>query len=96
MTFVEFLNYVGTSAGINAAVGFVISFLAEWWPSFEALEPKAKRLVMMVLCFVIPLAALLARVALGEMLTVDSVWACVLAGFSAFFGSQAAHVRELD
>lgn len=95
MTFVEFVNYMGTSAGINAAVGFILSFLAEWWPAFGELSPKAKRLVMMLLCFIIPLVALLARLAMGEMLTVESVWACLLAGFSAFFGSQAAHVRSL-
>jgi hypothetical protein len=49
----------------------------------------------MLLCFIIPLAALAVRASFGEAVTVDNVWACILAGFSAFFGSQAAHARKL-
>lgn len=96
MELTEFLRYAMTSAGINAAVGFALSFLAEWWPGYAELSPRAKRVVMMALCFVIPLGAAggLWLIA-GEPLTVETLWAAVLAGFSAFFGSQVAHARAL-
>lgn len=96
MNLVEFLRYAMTSAGINAAVGFVLSFLAEWWPGYTELPPRAKRVIMMALCFVIPLGAALGLwLVAGDPLTVDTLWAAVLAGFAAFFGSQAAHARVL-
>jgi len=57
MTFQEFLRYVQTSAGINVVVGFILSFVAEWIPGYDGIEPKLKRLIIMVLCFVLPVAS---------------------------------------
>lgn len=91
MTFQEFLQYVQTSAGINVAVGFVLSFVAEWIPGYNALEAKLKRLIIMLLCFVLPV---IATVLLG-CYTQECIWQALLAGGSAFFGSQVAHARKL-
>ncbi len=97
MTLVEFLRYAMTSAGVNAAVGFVLSFLAEWWPGYAALPPLTKRLAMMALCFVVPLGAAVGLwLIAGDPLTVETLWAAMQAGFAAFFGSQAAHARVLS
>ena len=97
MTLVEFLRYAGTNAGISLVVGFVLSFVAEWVPSYEALAPKPKRLVMMGLCFAIPILALIGLWLLaGEAMTIDLVWMGLSAGFAAFFGTQASHTRKLS
>ena len=75
--------------------GFILSFVVEWWPAYESMSSRAKRLVMMALCFVIPLVSLVGLILLGEVsLTADAVWLALVAGFSAFFGSQAADVRN--
>lgn len=96
MSLVEFLKYAGTAAGINVVIGYALSFVAEWWPGYESLGAKSKRLIMMALCLVIPLLSLAGLVLFaGEPLTVDAVWSCLLAAFAAFFGSQAAHLRKL-
>ncbi len=91
MTLQEFLQYIQTSGGINVAVGFALSFVAEWIPGYDSIEPRLKRLVMMVLCFVLPIVA---TVLLG-CYTPECLWQALLAGGSAFFGSQVAHVRKL-
>ena len=93
MTLTEFLTYLLSAGGISAAVGVVLSFVLEMWPQFDALEPRAKRLVTMALCFLLPLGATLGLY--GAALTADQVWAALMAGFVAFFGSQAAHIAML-
>lgn len=91
MSLTEFLQYVQTSAGINVVIGFVLSFIAEWIPGYDDIEPKLKRLVIMVLCFVLPVGA---TILLG-CYTAECIWSALLAGGAAFFGSQAAHARKL-
>lgn len=101
MSLVEFLRYAGTAAGINVVVGYALSFLAEWWPGYEEVGPRGKRLIMMGLCFVIPGLSFVGLLALGEIGgpggpgVAEALWSCLLAGFAAFFGSQAAHLRSL-
>jgi len=91
VTFQEFLQYVQTSAGINAVIGFILSFVAEWIPGYDVLEAKLKRLIMMLLCFVLPIVA---TVLLGCYES-ECIWQALLAGGAAFFGSQASHLRKL-
>ena len=94
---VEFLQYAGTSVGINAIVGFVLSFVVEWFPNYEALSSKWKRVAMMGLCFTVPVLAFVGLVVLGEQtLGAEAVWMALSAGFAAFFGSQAAQTRQLE
>ena len=95
MTFAEFLQYLQTS-GVNAVVGFLISYLAEWWPKYEELEAKAKRFIMMGFCFVVPLLAAGVGVAMGyQPFALETFWQAAQAGFLAFLTSQAAHARKL-
>lgn len=92
MSLIEFLRYAGTGPGINAVIGVLLSLLADMWPGYGALEPKAKRLVMMVMCFIVPVLSLSGLVALGaETFTTDTIWYALAAGFASFWGSQAAH-----
>jgi len=90
MSFQEFVEYA-RSPGINAIVGFILSFVAEWIPGYEGIDAKRKRLYMMLLCFVVPVLATFAAGCVEQ----DCIWQALFAGFTAFFGSQAAHVREL-
>jgi len=96
VTLVEALRYGATSAGVNAAVGVILSFLAEVWPAYHELAPRWKRLVMLALCLAVPLACTggLWLVA-GEPITLDALWAALAAGAAAFSGSQVAHARLL-
>lgn len=91
MDLTQFLQSLQTSAGINLAVGFVLSFVAEWIPGFDGASPALKRALMMVLCFVIPVVSTLMLGCYSQ----DCIWLAVVAGGSAFFGSQVAHVRKL-
>lgn len=98
MSLVEFLRYA-TGPGINAIVGFIMSFAAEWVPGFDELSPKAKRALMMLGSFAVPLLATFGLWAL-EGVPVGSeawtaIWNALQAGFLAFFTSQAAHARQL-
>ena len=96
MDLVQFLEYARSAVGINAIVGFVLSFVVEWVPAYDGYSPRVKRLVVMLLGFVVPVVSLALLWALGEVvLTWDVVYMALAAGFAAFFGSQAAHVRRL-
>ena len=91
-----FLEYCHTSAGINAVIGFVLSFVVEWFPTYTGLPSKTKRLVMLGLCLVVPVLSLVGLVLIGvSSFNQDAVWAAVLAGFTAFLGSQVAQARQL-
>ena len=67
-----------------------------WFPEYEELGSKWKRVAMMGLCFVIPVVSLALLVLLGEQaLNAETAWLALSAGFAAFFGSQAAQTRQL-
>ena len=97
MSVIEFLGYMGTVGGINVIVGFILSFVVEWFPVYEALAPRWKRLVVMVLSFVIPVLSVAGLWAMGQVVvSVDVVWLALSAGFAAYFGTQVAHAKELS
>ena len=84
--------------GINIAVGILVYVLVEYWTGFEALAPKAKRLVVLALCMVIPLLATLASVvSLGTPIAdwPNTWWPAIVAGAAAFSASTVAHTRDL-
>ena len=98
MTLLDFLNYAA-GPGINAIVGFLLSFAVEWVPGFDSLGAKWKRGLTMALSFLVPVTATFllwlingfpSGPALGE-----GIWGAFLSGFLAFFTSQAAHLRKL-
>ena len=96
VTLSEFLFYL-QSNGVNAAVGFLLSFIMDWFPGFNDLDAKAKRFAMLGLCLAVPLlAALLATVGLkSQPFVLETFWQAAMAGFLAFVASQAAHTRKL-
>jgi hypothetical protein len=84
--------------GINAAVGVLIYFLMDWWPDFGLLAPKAKRLLVMMLCLLVPLLATLASVATLGLPISDwpgTWWPAIVAGITVFTASTALHTRDL-
>ena len=98
MSLADFLHY-GTGPGINAIVGFVMSWAVEWIPGFDETDAKTKRLITMLASFLIPVCFTLALWGIEGMPAGsemgDSVWNALQAGFLAFFASQAAHARKL-
>ena len=96
MDVVQFLKYAGSAVGINMIIGFLLSFVVEWFPEYDGLAPRWKRLVVIVLSFVIPVCSAFALWLMGEVeLSYNVVWLALSAGFAAFFGSQVAHARNL-
>lgn len=92
-----FLDLLSSPNGIAAIVGVLLSYVAEYFPGFDALMPKWKRLVFFGACFIIPLIA----AGLG-ILTADwpasweaTFWPAILAGGIAFGGGTVAHVRKM-
>lgn len=99
MSWQEFLVYALTPAGIGVVVGFVLSWVVEYWPAYETWEPKYKRLVFLVLSFVVPLLGVTLSIATGaggDWLDFQNTWwPALVAGFTAFTAGQTAHVRKL-
>ncbi len=93
---VDFLLYL-QSDGVNAAIGFLLSFVVEWWPGYDLLPPRAKRLIMLGACLALPLLAALVGSAVlhAQPLEIDTFWQAARAGFLAFVASTAAHTRKL-
>ncbi len=97
MSWSEFLEFL-RGPGINAAIGVLLFFIMEWWPQFETLAPRVKRLVALVLCMVIPLLATLASVATLGLPMNDwpgTWWPALVAGGAAFSAATVAHTRDL-
>jgi hypothetical protein len=93
----DFLVFL-QGAGIMAAIGFVLSFAVDWFPQYEGLSAKAKRLAMLALCLAIPVLAKALELAFFGGVWGDfplTWWPVLVAGFSAFTSSQVAHTREL-
>ena len=94
LQFCEFLR----GPGINTAIGVLLFFAVEWWPAFETLAPRMKRMAVLILCMVIPLLATLASVVslglpLGDWS--GTWWPAIVAGAAAFSASTVAHTRKL-
>ena len=97
MSWSNFLAYLSQPNGISAAVGALLSIILEYWPQFDALASRYKRLVFFVLCMAVPLAG----AALG-ILTAEwpagfeaTFWPALVAGFVAFASGTALHARKL-
>lgn len=82
---------------VAAAVSIVLSVVVEYWPQYEALDPKWKRLIFFALSLVVPISAAFLRVALGYApLTFDPlIWHAIWNGFGAAGIGTLAHTRKL-
>jgi hypothetical protein len=65
MEFDTFLKQLLAPSGIGAAAGIILSLIVDYWPKYQALSPKMKRLVFFGICLAVPLAAATALVAFG-------------------------------
>jgi MFS family permease len=94
----EFLR-VMSGSGVNAAVGFLLSFLADYWPWYNGQESRLQRLVFIALSFAIPIAATIAAIATGEFGAINdwpgTWWPAIVAGAVAAFSGTLAHTRKL-
>lgn len=94
----EFLHYAA-GPGVSVIVGVCLSVIVEYWPAYEALLPKWKRLAMAALCLIVPALATVAAVATGEWGAwgdwATTWWPVLLAAFAAFTGATIAHARKL-
>lgn len=97
LTWSGFLELLSTPNGIAAAVGVLLSVVVEYIPQYDALVPKWKRLVFLLFCFVVPLAAAgLGIATCGWPAGWEATfWPAVLAGGIAFGGGTVAHTRKL-
>ncbi len=96
MGFSEFLAWA-SGPGVAAIVALLLSWLIEYVPRYELLEPKVKRLVFAGLCFVVPVLGALLRVAVGHAsLSFDPlIWQALVAGAAAFGAGTALHTQHL-
>jgi len=98
MSWSEFLTYAA-GPGVNVIVGALLSVVVEYWPAYDALEPKWKRLGMAGLCLLVPFLATVAAVATGEFGAwgdwATTWWPVLLSAFAAFTGATVAHIRKL-
>ena len=97
MSWCEVLGYFSRPNFIAAAVGVLWSVGVEYIPIFQALEPRWKRLIFLLLSLVVPTAAAgLGVWTCGWEPSWDGLfWPALLAGVAAFSGGTVAHVRKL-
>ena len=96
MTFQEFLSYL-QGPGINAVIGFLLSFVVEWFPEWDTLEGRVKRLLSLAMCLLVPLVGAGLSCAFGYQACdfTQTFWPALVAGFTAFTSNQVAHTRLL-
>ena len=98
MSWNEFLTAMA-GPGVNAAVGFLLSFGADYIPGYNDLDAKFKRVAFIVAAFLIPLAATVAAVYTGEFGQwgdwQTTWWPALVAGAAAAFSGTVAHTRKL-
>lgn len=95
----EFLRAMA-GPGANAAVGFLLSFTTDYWPGYEVMEAKYKRLIFISISFVIPVLATIAAIATGEFGQwadwQTTWWPAIVAGATSAFSGTLAHTRKLQ
>lgn len=97
MEFTAFIDWL-RGPGINAAIGFLMSFVVEWFPRWDDLAPRIKRLVMLAFCMALPLLATLLGTLTGYLDSSFALtwWPALVSGLAAFASSTVAHARQLS
>ena len=95
-TLCSFLISVQTQAGLAAAVAFIMSFFLEWekisaW--FQALDKKAKRLIVMGFSLIIGLGTYgISVLMLCQAYNPQQLWTVFVNAMVAYTASQVAHL----
>jgi len=96
MTFAEFLRYLQGPA-VGTVVGAILSVVAEYWPWYQALASKVKRLVFAGMCFVVPLVGAALACAMGYQPCgwEETFWPAIYQGGLVAFGVGTAVIHNL-
>jgi hypothetical protein len=83
---------------VSAIVGVVLSFVVEWWPAYQELASRWKRLTYFGLCLIFTIGASCMRAALGYVAwSFDPlVWHAIWYGVMAGGAGTLAHIRKLS
>lgn len=95
MLFREFLKWA-QNEGIQVCLGVILSFVVEWFPQFENLEWKMKRVAFLGITVAIPVIAAVVSVAFGYQTPsfTETFWPALAAGFLSFMSGTMAHLRK--
>jgi len=86
-----------SQTGIAAVLGALLSWVVEWYPNWDNLAARVKRVVLLALCWLIGVVLVLVNWRLCDgPLSIEAFWNALAAGFAAFSSSQVAHIRKLE
>jgi NhaP-type Na+/H+ or K+/H+ antiporter len=75
---------------VGAIVGFLLSWVVDFFPAFSTAPSKIKNLIVFLLCLVVPFAAYGISIASGLILyDLDTLGAAFTVGLAAYVASQA-------
>lgn len=97
ITWAEALQWAVSPTIIPVVTGAIVSTLIEYFPSFDALAPRWKRVVFFLISLLVPLAgAALGILTLGWTNAWESTWwNAIQAGVLAFAAGTVVHARKL-
>ena len=95
-TFDRALTMAAGSA-VAVIVGLLLSWAVEWFPQYEKLAPRVKRVTFLGLCLIVPVLAVTLRGLLGyAQWSFDPLyWHALWNGFAAYVVGNLAHIRKL-
>ena len=92
-TLLDFLKYLLTPVGIGVVLYFILEKLPYLNEAFDTLLPKTKRLVVLILCLVLPVIGAVGGWYFGYWpISEDTIYGALKAGIEAFTASQVAHM----
>jgi len=81
---------------LAALGGIVLSFVVDFWPAYEKLSPKRKRMAFFLACFVVSALIYALLAAMGVFTwDINLLWLTLAAWFAAITTGTGAHTREL-
>lgn len=93
---VPLLAQLLTPSILGSVVGIVLSYVVEWFPAFEQLSPKMKRLYFLLSCVLISTLAGIGGAALTFNWNWDHIVGnALVASFAAMSLGTVAHTRDL-